>query len=320
MPIVTSKFKPAWWLKNPHLQTIWPTLFRARPKLSLLKERVELEDGDFIDLSWSGPIGAPVVLILHGLEGSLASPYAFGLINTLTSAGFRACFMHFRSCSGEPNRLPRGYHSGETDDLQLIVEHIKHLINTRFHAVIGYSLGGNVLLKWLGEKDRSADVHCAIAVSVPFELAHAGQRLEKGISRLYQKHLVSRLIKKYKHKQKQYPSLAQIKLDKIKTFYEFDDQVTAPLHGFNGADDYYQKCSSVHFLKSIKQPTLIIHAKDDPFMWENTSPSESTLSTTTTLELSNNGGHAGFISGSIPFYPIYWHEKRILNWLKEVNA
>ena len=319
MPIVASHFKPAWWLKNPHLQTIWPTLFRLRPTLSLQQQRVELDDGDFIDLSWSGPLDAPVVLILHGLEGSIDSPYAFGLINTLTSAGYRSCFMHFRSCSKEPNRLPRGYHSGETNDLQFIVNNIKASINSHLHAIIGYSLGGNVLLKWLGEQDRSNDLHSAIAISVPFKLAHAGQRMETGISRLYQKHLVSSLIKKFRQKQKQHPTLAQIELDKIKTFYEFDDSVTAKVHGFESADDYYQKCSCDGYLKFIQQPTLIIHAKDDPFMWQDTSPPESRISATTTLELSSKGGHAGFISGTIPWRPVYWHEQRILSWLKEVR-
>ena len=316
MPIITSHFKPAWWLKNPHLQTIWPTLFRFRPKLDLEKERIELDDGDFIDLCWSGPQDAPVVLILHGLEGSLGSHYASGLIKALNTADFRTCFMYFRSCSSEPNRLARGYHSGDTEDLQTVTEHIKHKIGKSIFAIVGFSLGGNVLLKWLGEKDRSDLIHTAIAVSVPFKLAHAGQRLERGLSRLYQKHLVSQLVKKYKLKQTQHKTLEHIKLDKIKTFYEFDDDITAPLHGFKNADDYYQKCSSNNFLPFIQQPTLIIHAKDDPFMWKATSPSASSLSASTVLELTEHGGHAGFISGRIPFYPVYWLEQRILNWLK----
>lgn len=316
MPIIQSDFQPAWWLKNPHLQTIWPSLFRLRPSLELEAERIELDDGDFIDLRWSGPQDAPVVLILHGLEGSLESHYAPGLIKTLNAAGYRSCFMYFRSCGDEPNRLARGYHSGETDDLQTVVEYINHKTRKRIFAIIGFSLGGNVLLKWLGEQDRADLLHTAIAISVPFKLAHAGQRLEKGISRLYQKHLMKQLVKKYRLKQLKHQSLLPIKLNIIKTFYEFDDRVTAPLHGFKNADDYYEKCSSEQFLTFIRQPTLIIHAKDDPFMWRQTSPSESLLSKSITLELSEHGGHAGFVSGRIPFCPVYWHEQRILDWLK----
>jgi len=316
LPIVASHFKPAWWLKNPHFQTIWPTLFRQRPKLKLEYERIELDDGDFIDLCWSGARDAPVVLILHGLEGSLDSHYASGLVNTLNEANFRSCFMYFRSCSDEPNRLPRGYHSGETADLQSIVEHVTFKINSKILAIIGFSLGGNVLLKWLGEDDRSEFIHKAIAVSVPFRLAHAAERLEKGLSRLYQTHLVSKLVKKYKQKQRQHKNLHQLNLGKIKTFYEFDDDVTAPLHGFKNADDYYQKCSSYNYLQFIQQPTLIIHSKDDPFMWQSSCPPESLLSASTVLELTDFGGHAGFIAGNIPFFPVYWYEQRILDWLK----
>jgi predicted alpha/beta-fold hydrolase len=295
------------------MQTLWGSLFRIRPRLELEIERLELPDGDFVDLAWSGPGSGRMVLILHGLEGTLDSHYAGGLLRTLNNHGFRTCFMHFRGCSGEINRLPRSYHSGETGDLQTVVEHI--LQRGPLHAAVGFSLGGNVLLKWLGEQRESAAISTAIAVSVPFRLADAAQRLEGGLSRVYQHHLLTRLKRKYRTKFKQMPSPLQTRLDTITTFYQFDDAITAPLHGFTGADDYYSRSSSFPYLKQIRTPTLIIHALDDPFMWPHTIPGQSELSPAVTLELARHGGHVGFITGLIPGRARYWLDMRIIQWL-----
>ena len=321
MPIIDSTFKPAWWIKNPHTQTLWSPLFKKHPNIAIDEIRIELDDGDFIDLATTKHISnKPLVLIMHGLEGSLQSHYAKPLMHELDKAGYGAIFMHFRGCSDEINRLSRSYHSGDTHDVEQVINALKTTFHQDLFAMIGFSLGGNVLLKWLGEQQDHAKTSTAIAVSVPFQLAHAGDRLEKSFSRVYQKHLLSSCKKKYQQKfsQKKSPldNIDNINIKKLNTFYGFDDAVTAPLHGFKGADDYYEQCSSRQFLKDITKPTLIIHAKDDPFMWEHTVPSEEELSPSVHLELSQHGGHVGFVTGKSPFQIEYWIHTRILQWLK----
>jgi len=315
MPIIKSSFKPAWWLANPHLQTLWSSFFRSLPEIDLHNIRLELDDGDFLDLVVTDIQDKPLVIILHGLEGSLESHYIKPLIKTLDDAGYGVCFVHFRGCSEELNRLPRSYHSGDTADLQTIVQYMKNNYKQGVFAVIGFSLGGNIVLKWLGEQGAKAITQTAIAISVPFTLSHAGERLEKSFSRVYQKHLLTRCQKKYKQKSSLLKMPIEADAQQLNTFYTFDDQITAPLHGFKNADDYYQQCSSRQFLKDIKKPTLILHAKDDPFMWEYTVPNDDELSSSIKLELSDTGGHVGFIAGKNPFNPLYWVDKRIVEWL-----
>lgn len=191
--ITASRFRPAWWLRGAHLQTLYPTFARRRSCPELQRERLELPDGDFIDIDWTGSTQGPVVLVLHGLEGSLESHYTGGILTALAAQGYRSGLMYFRGCSGEPNRLPRGYHSGETGDLQTIIRHIEKSSPGKSIAVVGYSLGGNVLLKWLGEQGNKATITTAVAVSVPFDLDRAARRLEQGLSRIYQNHLLKKL-------------------------------------------------------------------------------------------------------------------------------
>ena len=315
MPIIKSDFKPAWWLRGAHQQTVWSTLFREIPDFDLTKERIELDDGDFLDLAWSGSDDGEIVLILHGLEGNKDSPYAKGIMQTLSVAGYQCCLMHFRGCSGETNRLPRSYHSGDTGDLQQVVDHIQKHHQRKIFSAVGYSLGGNALLKWMGEKGNDAEMTTAIGISVPFTLHHAAERMAKGLSHSYEKHLVSRLQEKYRHKFSGMSSPLDIEIDQMKTFFLFDDQVTAPLHGFKGVNDYYKKSSCAQFLLHITKPTLILHAKDDPFMWPDSVPAESELSPAVRLELSEKGGHVGFISSSCPWRSEYWLDQRILAWL-----
>ena len=322
MPITKSSFKPAWGLSNPHLQTLWATFFRSIPEVDLSTERVELKDGDFIDLAMTPLAGKPIVIILHGLEGSLKSPYVKPLIKHLDKEGYGVCFMHFRGCSDELNRLPRSYHSGDSSDLHFIIDYLQDQYQQNPFAIIGFSLGGNVLLKWLGELGDVAPTTTAIAVSVPFQLEHAGDRLENSFSRVYQKHLISACQQKYQQKFESQTSPLGETLDvkKLDTFYTFDNQVTAPLHGFKGADDYYQQCSSRQFLKHIEKPTLVLHAIDDPFMWEKTIPDEDELSPSVVLELSETGGHVGFVAGTHPFNIEYWVDKRIMEWLRNIRS
>ena len=316
--ITSSTFRPAWWLPGPHLQTLYPTLFRRRTSPVLQRERLELADGDFIDLDWSGDSDRPVVLVLHGLEGSLQSHYTGGILEALTASGYRAVLMYFRGCSGEPNRLPRSYHSGETGDLATVVRHIRDRQPSRPLAVIGYSLGGNVLLKWLGETGNSNGLATAIAVSVPFDLDQAARKLERGLSRIYQRHLLKKLRRSVtaKARRLEAPLLLE-ELATLKTFRQFDNAITAPLHGFRDVDDYYSRSSSSAFLRDISTPTIIIQARYEPVLPADAIPGLDMLGPSNTLERATSGGHVGFLAGDSPFRHRYWLETRIWSKLNE---
>ncbi len=315
MPIIPSKFRPAWWLRGPHAQTLWPSLVRRRVLPDISWERVELEDGDFIDLAWSGPEDGRIVLFMHGLEGNLQSHYAGGMMSQLNAKGFRVCLMHFRGCSGEPNRLPISYHSGKTDDPQRILEHIQTTRRQAVYAAVGISLGGNVLLKWLGEQGTSIPLSKAVAVSVPFQLDQAACRLSLGLSRFYQHHLLTRLRDKYRLKFQRIHSPLDVNVDGLKTFHQFDNEITAALHGFDDVDDYYRRCSSRQYIPRIKKPTLILHARYDPFMFPESAPAEAELPDCVWLEMPESGGHVGFVAGSVPGWAHYWAEQRVAAWL-----
>jgi predicted alpha/beta-fold hydrolase len=318
MPIVNSQFRPAWWLRNGHAQTIWSSIVRLKPKLVIEWQRVELPDGDFIDLSWSGPKAGKTVLILHGLEGGINSAYASGLMRQLNQRGYRTCLMHFRGCSNQPNRLPQWYHSGQSDDLQQIFDFISDQMNIEVYAAVGFSLGGNVLLKWLGEKGPKVPLEKAAVMSVPFRLEHAAERMDKGFSRLYQRNLIGIMRQSYKDKFSKVVSPLNIDINTLHTFRQFDDKVTSPLHGFKGVDDYYQRASCRQFIPKIRVPTLILHASDDPFMYSHTPPLAGELPDNVWLELSKHGGHVGFVSGVIPGMANYWGEKRLTQWIEGV--
>lgn len=317
-PARCPAFKPAWWCRGAHLQTLWPVLVRRPPDVRLRRERLELPDGDFIDLDWlvHGEATGPLVVILHGLEGSSDSQYARGLLAVLGERKWRAAVMHFRGCSGEPNRLARSYHSGETGDLAHVISVLRSRARRAPLGVVGYSLGGNVLLKWLGESGTTA-IDAAVAVSVPFDLARAAERLERGVSRLYQWELVQRLHASVERKRARIPLPLRADVSTLRTFRDFDEHVTAPLHGFRGADHYYAVASSRQYLHGIRVATLLLHAADDPFMTAQAVPRADELSPTTTLELSARGGHVGFVGGRWPWRPDYWLEQRIPAFLEE---
>ena len=283
----------------------------------LLPERVELDDGDFIDLVWSRFHDRPVVLILHGLEGSANSHYVPGLIQQLEQNGYCPVLMHFRGCSGEPNRLIRSYHSGETGDMATVVDYIGNKTGQPVYAAIGFSLGGNALLKWLGQSGSDNPLSRAIAVSVPFMLNDAAKRLEQGLSRLYQRHLLKSLRRSYLDKFEQVQSPLDVDVSRLHSFRAFDDEVTAPLHGFNGVDHYYEESSSRQYLAGIKTATMIIHAIDDPFMFPDTPPVDSEISDNVELVLTDKGGHVGFVAGRYPWKAEYWHEKVIIDFLNK---
>ena len=318
-PGATSGFRAAWWLPGPHLQTLWPVLFRRRGRPALERERFELPDGDFLDLDWNRATSpdTPIVLLLHGLEGSSASPYAWGFLAEFERRGWPAALMHFRGCSGEPNRKVRSYHSGETGDLARVIDLLGDRFPGRAMFAAGVSLGGNVLLKWLGELGSRAPLTAAAAVSVPLDLGQCADRIERGFSKVYRRHLVGELHRKIRSKfgsWKESPvDLAA--LPRWRTFREFDENVTAPLHGFDGAEDYYRKSSSGPFVARIRTPTLIVQAKNDPFLPGAVAPR---LSRTVRLERPDGGGHVGFVSGAVPGRPRYWLEERIPDFFAEV--
>jgi predicted alpha/beta-fold hydrolase len=312
---MTETFKPAWWLRSPHVQTLWSALFRKQKALGLVNETVELADGDFIDLCWSSRVSERTVLILHGLEGSLDSRYINGIIHRLEQAGYCPVLMHFRGCSGRPNRLPRAYHSGDTGDVDEIVRYITHKTGKAPYAAVGYSLGGNVLLKWLGETGESNPLSCAVAVSVPFVLSDAANRLDHGFSVLYRMYLLRALRQSYRNKFSNGNSPLQVDIDALKTFWEYDDKVTAPLHGFSGVDEYYRLSSSRQYLKTIRTPVRIIHALDDPFMYATTVPGDDEVSADVDMLITRYGGHVGFIDRPSLMRSDYWSEEKIIEFL-----
>ncbi len=318
-----AHFKPAWWLPNSHFQTLWPTLCRRPIKhLNFKRERIELPDGDFIDLDWvdkNKDLNSPIVFLLHGLEGTLDSPYAKGMLNAISAEGWRGVFLYFRGCSGEHNRLPRSYHSGDTADVDYVVSVLKQREPHAPMAAIGFSLGGNVLVKWLGETSQHNPLQAAVAICVPFELYKAVLRINRGFSRVYQWHLLGCLRNKLKQKLKMFSSspVSMAKLATVRTMHDFDEHVTAPLHGFANANDYYVKCSSRAYLPYILRPTLLVQAKDDPFMTEDLLPGEDELSPLVQLELTDSGGHVGFVSGRAPWAAEYWLERRVPSFLRK---
>lgn len=316
--ISESRFSPPWYLRNPHLQTLLANLVHP-PFPTVTYETIDLPDGDSLDLAWGQARGSSVILILHGLEGSLRSAYAQRLMNELNRRDIPGAFMFFRGCNGRPNRLLESYHSGKTDDLRFIIRQLQARGIERI-AVVGYSLGGNVTLKYLGESGASAGLCGAVAISVPMLLAECAERMNRGFSRLYQWELLNRLKRKIAQKSSILESSGLSSLtDHIGNFEQFDDAFTAPAHGFESAQDYYRQCSSRQFLKYIRTPTLILHSRDDPFMTSTVIPTPAELSDDIQLELSDHGGHVGFL-GSGPLLPRPWLEDRVLEFLTPLLA
>ena len=329
--VISSPFEPATWLRNRHAQTIFPSLpwaWRSRPELR--RESLDLPDGDVTAVDWlvdtdGLPDSAPLLIILHGLEGSAQSSYARMLMEAARDRGWRSCVLHFRDCGDYRNRLPRRYHAGETNDLRYFLNKLYVERNVTGNAgpilAVGYSLGGNVLLKYLGEAGAQTPVAAATAVCVPLDLHECAEALKLGFSKIYQRHLLKNM--KSAVTRKFNPHTAAFNWERAmnaSTFAEFDDAVTAPLHGFSGKQDYYDRCSSKPYLKSIVQPTLIINARDDPFMTPEVIPNEEQLGPSVTLELAEHGGHVGFISGGKPWRPEFYLPGRILEFLEPFAA
>ncbi|HDY90956.1 MAG TPA: hydrolase [Pseudoalteromonas sp.] len=311
-----SQFKPAWWMTNRHVQTIMPRFFRPFHHTRYELEQLDTPDGDFIELAWSLPHNetAPLAVVLHGLEGNINSFYAKGMMKALKKQGYAVVLMHFRNCSTEVNRLPRAYHSGDTADLAFFINHLKQQYPDRAMVAVGFSLGGNVLAKYLGEENTNCPLNAAAVVSAPYDLSSSSDVIRKSLGKIYQKYLLDRMKKSMQRKLPQIKQQIPITTDQlmnIDDLLEFDNQLTAPLHGFENAHDYYRKASAMPYLKDIAIPTLIIHAKDDPMLSIKAVPSRQDVSEHVTLRISDKGGHVGFISGKNPFKPIFWLEKAV---------
>ena len=309
--------------QNPHIQTLYAT-FYPKPKLPFLtSERFELPDGDFIDCVWYGkPVegsDTPIVVLFHGLTGSVHSPYILRMMEALQSRGFASVLMHFRGCSGEINRLPRSYHSGDTDDAKVWIAELHERFPESALFGVGFSLGGNMLLKLMGEFHETALLKAAVAVSAPMDLATCAVRIGQGFSKRYQRHLLKPLLAQLRQKYEMFDmqsliGLKKEKLEGLDTFWKFDDAYTAPVHSFKDVHDYYAKSSARQYLHAIRKPTLIIHAKDDPFTGAGVIPTQEELSPFVDLELYESGGHLGFVGGSF-WRPDFWLYERIGNYL-----
>ena len=318
-----EKFNPSFILSNRHIQTIYSTFFREISPLDIQKEIFELEDGDFIEPYWYNKpkvtTSKPIVILLHGLEGSYQSPYIKGMMLALDKVDISSIIVHFRGCGDKPNRLARAYHSGDTADIQAYIKYLHKKFPLNPLYAIGYSMGGNVLLKLLGEDGNHCLLKKAISVSAPMQLDISAKTINQGFSKIYQNHLLKNLKKDLLAKYKKHPlekliGLKKSQINDIKTIWEFDELYTSKIHHFKTAQNYYKLSSAKQYLKNITIPTLIIHALDDPFMSKDILPSKDELSSSITLEVSRHGGHVGFIGGGI-FNPIYWLENRIVNYI-----
>jgi predicted alpha/beta-fold hydrolase len=291
------------WLPGGHAQTLYALLL-PRPRPAYRRERWELPDGDFLDLDWlDGPADAPLLALFHGLEGGSRGHYASFLMAALQRRGWRGVVPHFRGCSGEPNRLPRAYHSGDSAEIGYVLERLRPVAGQAPLFAAGVSLGGNALLKWLGERGETAAplIAAAAAVSAPLDLPAAGAALDRGVTRLYTAHFLKSLKRKALAKLERHPGLHDDRaLRAVRTIRGFDDLVTARLHGFRDAEDYWHRCASKPWLRRIRVPTLVVNARNDPFMPGAALPGADEVSDKVLLDFPDCGGHVGFVSGPFP--------------------
>jgi len=317
MPLSPSEFSPPLIFRNNHLATIYSGLFRKVPDIPYQRERITLPDGDFLDLDWSyaETANSQVVILLHGLEGDARRPYMAGSALMLNTHGFDACSVNLRGCSGEPNRLFRSYHSGATEDLDAVVSHVAERSGYRDIFLLGFSLGGNLCLKYLGEgRDVPGQIKAAVAISVPCDLYSSLRALMSPANFLYANRFKRHLLAKLRIKQKLFPSqISEKEIRKVHTLKDFDDVYTSKAHGFDDAMDYYNKCSCRQFLPGIRIPSLLINARNDSFLGPECYPvSEAESHPYLHLEIPTYGGHVGFFGMKNQYYT----EKRTIKFLQ----
>ena len=313
-PVAQSRpYQAPPWLPGGHAQTIWPLLIKG-PLPNYRRERWDTPDDDFIDLDWiGGTPNAPCVALFHGLEGSSRSHYARRLMHAVEERGWHGVVVHFRGCSGEPNRLPRAYHSGDSAEIDWVVRRL-HARGYPALFLTGVSLGGNAMLKWLAEQGAEACslVDAAVAISAPLDLAAANTALSSGFNLVYARHFLRTLVPAALEKERRFPGRIDVRRTvSSRTLRDFDDAVTAPLHGFQGADDYYARSSAGPLLSTVMTPTLLLNAANDPFLPRTALPLNQHLPPAVTLEVPEHGGHVGFVHG-VPPGRIDWLAQRIL--------
>jgi len=320
MPLLAASYDPPFLLKSGQLATIYSGLFRRVVGLDQLRERMEIPDGDFMDLDWSyaQEPSEKVVILLHGLEGHAQRPYITGAAMEFNAHGIDACAVNFRGCSGEPNRLFRSYHSGATEELETLIHYI--LAKNKYTKIYinGFSLGGNVTLKYFGENNNiPSQVKGGVAISVPCDLHDSLLQLLSFKNILYAKRFLKHLLAKLKAKQATYPELlSDTILNKIKNLKDFDDLYTSKAHGFNDAMDYYKKCSSLQFIPEINKPVLLINAANDSFLGKGCYPKKEALNNPNFfLQIPEHGGHVGFYGAN----NITFSEKMALKFLLEIK-
>lgn len=324
MPLIKLKnYQPPFPFKNYHASTIYPSLMRTIKGIAYTRERWDTSDGDFLDLDWSkcGKKTEKLVVALHGLEGSSDSKYIKGIARIFNSKNWDALAMNFRGCSGELNRVRRQYHSGETSDLDFVLNTIFQKYYYEEIVLIGFSLGGNVVMKFAGEKGTNIypQIKKVIGVSVPIDLAGCCEEIEKWHNFIYQKRFLKSLKSKFKIKKDLYPDLDHDLILNAKTFADFDGGFTAPVHGFESAEDYWYKCSSRLVLSNIAIPALIINAKDDSFLSETCYPYQlAEKHSNLYLSTPKYGGHVGFPQSHPKGF--YWTEERIMEFVEDVNV
>ncbi|MGB3727412.1 MAG: hydrolase [Glaciecola sp.] len=319
---IESSFQTAGWLKNSHVQTIVPKFLLSSPVCKTVNERIKTPDNDFIDLAWSvPPLPCAVMVIFHGLEGSVNSHYVQHLMHACYEANITCVLMHFRGCSGEPNLQTKAYHSGATFDPEFVIPLIKARYANLPLVAVGFSLGGNMLMKLMAHRS-DLPISASVAVSAPLNLAACSSAINVGFSRVYQWHLMKSMKANLMNKMAMIDMTSALAVSpayvkQMRTFYEFDNDITAVLHGFDGAEDYYEKCSALPDLPLINKPTLIIHATDDPFMDEGVIPSDNAINEHVAYEFSQYGGHVGFMQNIYGSNKL-WLPSRIVSFFKEV--
>ncbi len=339
--VAAPPYRAPLWLPGGHLQTLYPPLLARRPRVAYRRERWETPDGDFIDLDWLQNLDSgceirnsrpelpnpraenqrPLVALFHGLEGNSRSHYAVALMAALRDLGWRGVVVHFRGCGGEINRLPRAYHSGDSAEIDWIMRRLRENNRATPLFAVGVSLGGNALLKWLGEQRAAAGpvITAAAAVSAPVDLMAAGNVLDAGFNLVYTRNFLISMKSKALAKLRTYPDLCdRSRVLASRTLREFDDAVTAPLHGYRDTDDYWTRASSKPLLTQITVPTLMINARNDPFLPARALPRKEEVAGAVHMEFPAAGGHVGFISGPFPGRTC-WLPRRILAFLAAVR-
>jgi predicted alpha/beta-fold hydrolase len=316
--MINSEYKAPLFFRNGHVQTIYPTIFRKVNDVLYQRERINTPDDDFLDLDWSRTGSDTVAIISHGLEGNSQRAYVKGMVRAVNQEGMDALAWNFRGCSGEPNRQLSMYHNGSIDDLNIVVTHAATAYKNVF--LIGFSMGGNLGLLYLGKQAQTVPevVKGSIHFSVPCDLTDSSVALERKENIIYMKRFLILLHEKIKIKQAQYPGhINDHNYHRIKTFKDFDDQYTAPIHGFDSARDYWEKCSSRPWLHRVDVPTLIINSRDDPFLERGCYPIEECAGNANTiLQVTRHGGHVGFVSQNVEHR--YWSEETAIRFIREL--